>query len=211
MPAQHSSDAAVDILRVCRDGIRFQYYGQLQLPRYGRSVPTAALPSLDVWVQVATPPPNRVDGAPWQQGMLRQDGEPWRQDQLAIVARGGNGWQQHGVGWPYDTPALGRPPLENTILHQQISVPFGWMLDVRFPAEGEIDQVCFLSQPYEVGKEPLSGRRVGVNYFGTFTLPWTREVDVDDWVAVSFERFAENRTSVDYIAPVTPGNLFTPS
>jgi hypothetical protein len=211
MPAQHSSDAAIDILRVCRDGIRFQYFGQLQLPRYQRTPPSAALPALDVWVQAAAPPPARVDGTPWQQNMLRQDGEPWPQRQLAVVAKGGNGWQTHGVRWPDDTPALAAPPLAQTILCQQISVPFGWMLDVRFPANGEVDQVSFLSQPYEVDQEPLWGRRVGVNYFGTFTLRWTRDVAVDDWIAISFERFAENRRSVDYIAPVTPGNLFSPS
>jgi hypothetical protein len=97
--------------------------------------------------------------------------------------------------------------LDTIVLHQRISVPFGWRLDVQFPLKEDIDPAGFLAQPYVDG-EPLWGLRVGVNYFGRYTLGWTRELDVDDWVAFSFERFAPDRTSVEYIAQVTDGYLF---
>jgi hypothetical protein len=145
--------------------------------------------------------------------MQRGDGTPWPAGQLATLALGGNAWKQYGVTWPQNIRPLGRPTLRSTILNQRITVPFGWRLDALFPQEQEINQVCFLSEPYprqQQDGDPLWGRRVGVNYCGCFTLGWTRITDlqVNDWVAISFEGFAPNRQSADYIAQVNEGFLF---
>jgi hypothetical protein len=213
MPTTALSDFAVDVMQVRRDGIRFRFYGQLHdLYERGDPVPRRnERPPLRMWVMAASPPPQRGDGTDWGDAMLRKDGTEFQQADVTAIIGGGNLWKEHGLSWGPGVRPLREPAADTVILHQSISVPFGWGLEVDFPDGNDIDQVGFRSEPYPRGDQ-LVGRTARLNHYGEFTLPWTsRPIETNRWVAISFERFDRGRRSKDYIAQVTPGFLFRPT
>jgi hypothetical protein len=214
-----SSDAALELLRVCRDGIRFRLGAELHLPgqNYKRPrPPDQPLPVKTVWITAASPPPTR-DGLPWEWGLLLKDsGAGGSTREFRPTGRGSeesDEWRERGVDWVEDIPQLDEPQPATIVLNQALLVPFEWEREMTF--EATPDRLGFLSkrykQPYEY-QEGSTALTVGVSYYGEFTLPWSRGLTPGDWVAISLDdRFTPpGRTSVDFIAQVNACNLFAP-
>jgi hypothetical protein len=209
-----SSDGLIDVLRVGRDGIRFRFAAQLHLPGYPNDhPPAAALPTLYQWVQGASPPPARA-GNPWQDGIrVYDDTENGRA--FALSSRGqslDDAWQRRGVFWLEGIPNLDPPKPETIVLDEQLDVPFRWAMEV--PITEDPDPRGFLSIPYPYPPLEQAGTitYVGVDYFGEYTLAWTRLLEPGEWVAISFDRFQPpDRPSADYLAQIEDVNLFAPT
>jgi hypothetical protein len=212
MPADHSSDAAIDVLRVCRDGIRFRFALELHVPRFHpEGPPGKALPTRYQWIQAASPPPTR-DGAPWEDGIRINDGT--REDRAfrPTDPGGDDAWRQYGVFCEEGAPSLDRPKPDTIVLHQRLAVPFEWARKIPFHQKG-VRLKGFLSVPYPLelpDDDVVDGVvYVGVNYFGEYTLAWTRPLKQGAWVAISFDDFhPPERGSADYIVQVENYWLF---
>jgi hypothetical protein len=210
MPPQASKDGLIDVLRVGRDGVRFRFAAQLHLSEYGRTGPPAtALPTLYQRIQ-ATSQPTRV-GGPWQDGIRVNDGtENGRPFTLREGRSLDDAWQRRGVFWLEGIPNLDLPEPDTIILDEQIELPFRWAMEV--PIIDYVDPRGFLSIPYPQPEQTDTITYVGVNYFGEYTLAWTRPLQPGDWVAISFDRFQPpDRSSADYLAQVEDVNLFAPT
>jgi hypothetical protein len=113
-----------------------------------------------------------------------------------------------GISWVEGIPSLDKPPPETVILDQALAVQFEWSREMKF--NDEPDPLGFLSipypQPYDYDPKLTS---VGVNYYGEYTLPWSKPLSPGAWVAISFERFENpERQSADFITQVQDCNLF---
>jgi hypothetical protein len=209
------SDAAIEVLKVGRDGIRFRFGAELRLPgeKYEPPRPPSdALPVKRFWVTAASPPPTR-DGLPWESGLLLNDptaqGAPTAFQPTGRSQGGTEKWQLYGVNWDEGILPLDEPPPGTIVLNQALLVPFEWereMVVNRNP-----DPLGFLSIAYEQPDEKAESTSVGVNYYGEYTLPWSKRLNPGDWVAISFDRFTPpERKSADFITQVQPCNLFSP-
>jgi hypothetical protein len=192
---QPVSDAVLDVKRVCRDGIRFRYGAQLDLPAYSRLRPVLgdkqSLPTLYRLIQAASPPPNRpnkpLDNRLWEDGLVVNNKEPFNPN--------GNNWTPGQVSAQPGIPSLGPPKPYTIVLDKWLTLPV-WRGQMPL-REGP--QLGFPS----VGYLQLKGDKVGVNYCGKYTCDWDRQLKVGDWVAISFDRFwPQERDSVDYIVQV---------
>ncbi|MGR6964341.1 hypothetical protein ACU610_07785 [Geodermatophilus sp. URMC 61] len=206
-----SSDAAIEVIKVGRDGIRFRFGAELHIPEHPSWVPPRppdeALPAQydRFWVTATSPPPTR-DGKPWEWGLMVAD--PGQDPPPAFDPTVDGEWQRHGITWVDGIPLLDTPPLDSVILDQALHVPFEWGREMTF--EEKPDPLGFLSvpykQPYEYDPTYVS---VGVNYYGEYTLPWRTPLAPGAWVAVSFDRFRPpERKSADFITQVRDCNLF---
>lgn len=207
-----SSDAAIEVITVCRDGIRFRFGAELHLPEQPGYTPPRppedALPALyDKYRITAASPPPRRNGGPWQKGLyVAHESRPaFDPDSSAETVSGQ--WQQHGITWDDPIPPLDQPPLETIVLDQALPVQFEWKRTMTF--EKAPDPLGFLSVPY---KQPYDYdpeyKSVGVNYYGEYTLAWNKPLSPGAWVAISFDRFERpDRESADYITQVQDCNL----
>ena len=212
-----SSDAIIDVLRIGCDGIRFRFAAQLHLPSFGRDrPPEQALTTLyGVWIQAASPPPDRTSDAgaiPWEQGIWVGDGSQAGLPFTAPTLGPGqdNRWKQLGVSLDEDIAALGTPDPATIVLDQGLTVPFEWGREIAF--RDEVDPLGFLSVRYPQPTMTGPVTNVGVNYYGEYTLAWRRRLQPGDWVALSFDRFGPpERKSADFITQVEDRNLFAPT
>lgn len=220
--SQSSSDAAMQIVKVGRDGIRFCFGAELHLPEQPGQPPydpprppNQALPAEyeRFWVTAASPPPNR-DGLPWEWGLLLNDPDagdsPPPFHPPSAGSEENEKWQRWGITWSEGIPSLDKPPPETIVLDQALAVRFEWEREMTF--NDAPDPLGFLSvpykQPYEYGPGLTS---VGVNYYGEYTLPWSKPLPHGAWVAISFDRFwPPDRPSADFITRVRDCNLFHP-
>jgi len=213
-----SSDAVIDVLRVGCDGIRFRFAAQLHLPMFHpEGPPKQALPTLHgVWIQAATPPPNRTSesgvSSSWEQGIRVQDGSEAGRPFAAptLDPAQDHRWKQQGVFCQKGIPALGEPDRDKIVLDQGLTVPFEWGREIPF--RDEVDPMGFLSVRYPQPRTKVGEvTYVGVNYYGEYTLPWNQPLQPGTWVSISFDQFRPpNRTSADYITQVENRNLFAP-
>jgi len=197
-----SRDAAINVIRVCRDGISFAIGKPLRLPAYDGGEPPAAPveePPGDLGrcrIVAASPPPTRAE-QPWEFGVLVDGGQF---DPTSSRARVRDAWRQ-GVGWLDPIPDLDVPPGDTVVLDVDLPLKFDPTREMTFSEEPE--QTGFLSagykQPYEF-TPPFHD--VGVNFYGEFTHRWTTELEPGAWVAMSLENFEPGRSSVDYLVQV---------
>ena len=181
------SDAAVEILHVCRHSLRFAFGAPLGYPYAAAQFPRDnPPPALFRRVQVAWPPPDR-DGQPWQTG-LRIDDEPFEPD--GAPERLDGVWAQDGAS-AFDQPESG-----TIVLDRWFSVP-RTRQTMTFP--GPDRDFTILSVPY--WKAPETAQ---VDYFTTCRLDFTRVLDEKEhgiWIAISFDAFwPPERDSADVIA-----------
>lgn len=208
--SRSSSDAAVEIVQVGRDGIEFHFGAELHLPHIAGRPPAEApaAGSHEFRITAVSPPPTR-DGQTWESGLLLPDPNapeewiPFNPDATAPVR-----WQDVGVGWVHGIPALDPPAPETIILRQDLSAPFEWGREMTFLKTP--DPRGFLSvsydQPFDYDPDLTS---VGVNYYGEYTLPWRRPLEPGDWIAFGFDDFTPpERQSADFIAQIEDVYLF---
>ncbi|SRR6266545_1615015 len=199
MSYQTTSDLGVEVLIAARDGIRLRLVSNLHLGDVGP--PDYPLPARPQSLQVASPPPERVDGRRWFEPIRDLNGRPLFADEADADA-----WKQ-GVRFSDDITPLGPPTLETIVLDQQVMLAFQWGREVHYAADGGHYQTGFVSGPYQ---QPDPGQPVGANYFGEFELAWRHELEPDAWAAISFERFEPGRRSVEFLTRVSIDWLFRP-
>jgi hypothetical protein len=188
---QPVSDAAVEILGVCRHSLRFSFGAPLDYPyTAARPADDNPPPVLFRRVQVSSPPPPR-DGAPWTTGLMTNGGDldpsSPPADLGAVRAREG-------------AVALDMPEPETIVLDWWFSVPRA-RETMTFP--GTDGDRYFLSVPYWTPATTGSVTR-DVAYFATHRLKWA-QTPASEWIAVSFDGFfPPERDSADLIAKLGP-------
>lgn len=215
----HSTkDAAIEVIRVGRDGIRFRFGAELHLPEGPDDPPydpprppgesLQAEPSR--WrITAASPPPTR-DSQHWAWGLTLGAGGGESPVAFDPVGVGGPDWRTVGIGWTEVIPALDEPAAETIVLDKELPLAFEWGREMTF--RNEPDPLGFLSvwyrQPFEY-EPPLTS--VGVNFYGEFTLAWRRPLSPGDWVALSADGFKPaDRDSADFITQVEDCNVLNP-
>jgi hypothetical protein len=225
MPGQATSDAALDLHRVCLHGIQFTYAIDLYLRRYDRQPPTTEPPPRFQRIQVARRPPDRassVVGRAWYDSIYTDPND----DKATLeVALGDGSWKRQDRFYLPDLfslyqegiASLGVPAADTIILDKQLTIPFvhslaapegeapavqpGMFMAIGPPSSR--DRLGFLSVPYP---QPDPGQ-YEVNFKGTFTCQWKPGLDPelreDEWVAISFDQFTPpERSSADYLAQI---------
>ena len=204
--SRSTRDAAIDLIRVCRDGIQIVIGSKLQLPSADGGEPP--LPAAGggpgqqerCRIVAASPPPTRA-GQPWTWGILVAGSEPPTPIDPASARTETSGTWRQGVDWIDPIPDLDTPVGDAIVLDEQRDLNLDPDRTMTFKEDPE--QFGFLSvrypQPYEL-TPPL--HTVGVRFSGEFTLRWRRPLAPGDWVAISLENFAPGRESADYLAQV---------
>lgn len=196
---QPISDAAVELLGVCRHALRFAFGAPLDYPyaaaRLAKDNPP---PALFRRVQAASPPPTR-DGVPWEAGLVTSSGPFDPQKPPA---------QLRDVRAQEGAVALDVPDPETIVLDWWFSVPRA-RETMTFP--GSDRDRCFLSVRYWSPPRPYADTATKqVEYFATHRLPWAKPPR-DSWIAVSFDAFwPAERDSADLIAPLGGCDAFCP-
>lgn len=201
-----SSDAVMDPVRACRHSLQFRLGVQFRLPDRAPPSLESLLPARYLRIQVASPPPRRIDGSRWQDGLrVHDDTENGREFDASDPT-----WKQSGV-FPLEGIApLDQPPPETLVLDQWLAVravpPTAALTNTftlmasSLPSVGTTNH--FLSVPYPA--PVVDGKQLevaGVTYYCQEVLPLTR--GAKDWIAVSFDRFwPPERASADYIIAV---------
>ena len=151
---------------------------------------------------MASPPPARVDGTPWDDGLVVAGGGPF--DRAAPPT-------DRKVD-PLDGVApLGLPDPETIVLDRWLAVPAvppTRALTRTFEigtADPSIRPLSFLSVPYPDAS--IDGTRLavaGVDYYFEGTIEFDRPA-TDEWIAVSLDRFfPPERASAELIVRVQP-------
>ena len=193
-------DGAVDFLGAGRDHLTFRFGLQWREPLLSAPPPDSLLPARYIRIQAASPPPGRVDGTRWDDGLVVTGGgrfdrakppADWRVDPLDGVA------------------PLRQPDPATIVLDRWLAVPAvppARALTRTFeigPADPSISPLSFLSAPYPDAS--IDGKRlavVGVAYYYEGTITFDREAE-DEWIAVSLERFfPPERASAELIVRV---------
>jgi len=207
-PDSHAgSDAFMSVQHVCRDGIRFWLGLQWRAP----GSPMKPLVARYLRISVASPPPRRVGGADWQEGLrVRGNTKNGRQ-----FDEEDDSWKRQGVFQLEGTPALDQPAPDTILLDRWLAVPAVRTGPEADPAASTFTFTArpnprmFLSVPYPQPPIGQSGvASVPVCYAGLYALRWTRPLDPRAFVAISLDRFwPPERDSADYIAQVEDREL----
>jgi hypothetical protein len=199
------SDAVIDQVRVDPRGIRFrlgvEFYQPDQVPPS-----ESLLPARYLRIQAASPPPDRIDGSRWQDGLRVYNGT---KNGRAFDASDPT-WKQSGVFPLEGISPLDQPPPSTLVLDQWLTVPVvppTAALTTTFtltpPKLGSVEPTNhFISVAYPMligdGQGPEVAR---VAYYREVVLGLTGEAK--DWIALSFSRFyPRERQSADYIIAV---------
>jgi hypothetical protein len=203
-----SSDAAFQILCVCRDGIRFRF-GKVQEVKGNKALEEPVLPCVVQWLTAASPPPLR-DGFPWQDGLRLNDPSPEGEYPAFQLVPGDLDpqWRKVGVYWDKDIAPLDMPCPHTLVLDQGIVVQRADDNPGVLQFTAEPDPLAFLSTEYD---QPLPAAALPADvrwrYYGEFELPWKRHLSPGDYVALSTEGFEFGRGSADVIMQVRQCNL----
>jgi hypothetical protein len=195
------SDAVFDFLRVCAHDVLFIL--GVRPPAASQGARPERLRALYTRVQVASPPPRRVDNLPWEFGIRVNDpreleGRPF--DPAAADAS----WKQQGVFQVKGVPSLDQPDPGDILVDTWLTVSAAKedLTTLRF-TKG-LDQRGFLSAWYPQPELDERGEAlVPVDYYGKYHLRWPRTLPRNSWLAISFDRFwPPERESVEYVAQV---------
>ena len=193
---QNGSDIGIWIGAVARDGIRLEiarlpYAASVADPsRLGRVEATEE--SRHRWIQVASPPPPRVDGRPWYEAFqLNNPALPnWLQPASSTDSLVGS-------------PKLARPSSESIVLDQQVILDADqgrWVECVRAEAG---DPLGFAANYY-----PLPESSVEATAYIQCKLAWKNTLQLGAWIALSFDGFDPNAASTAFLAKVIEERLF---
>lgn len=196
---QAGSDAVFDFLRVCRHGSRLKF--GVRPPSGSRAAPERRLRALYTRIQAASPPPTR-DGLDWWFGIRLNNGT--ENGQPLGATDGDHSWRGQGVFHVEDIPSLDQPDPGTIVLDRWLAVPAAQASPTTFAFTNKVDQVGFLSASYPQPRvEDGAVTLVAVDYYGVYDIRWSRELPLNSWVAISFDRFfPPERNSVEFLAPV---------
>jgi hypothetical protein len=155
---------------------------------------------------VASPPPDRVDGSQWYEGLQVYDDDGDREFDPHAAWKPSSVLPREGIS------PFGQPPPEKIVLDQWVGVPAvlpTTALTTAFtliaPDKSDVPSNHFLSIPYP--RPTIDGvelKVTGVNYHTERELDF-RPRHVGAWIAVSFDRFwPPDRASADYVVAVEP-------
>jgi len=195
----------LDFLSAGREQLTFRVGLQFRDPLQPPPPPGSVLPFRYIRVQVASPPPQRVDGTRWMDGLRDSRGNPFDPD---------NPPEDGEVSALQGIAPLGQADPATIVLDRWLAVaavPPRQALTRTFillgtpnPPEGPLS---FLSVPYP--DPSINGTRLteaGVAYYRAGAhFAFDRSVDAadGDYVAVSLDRFfPAERASADYIVRV---------
>ena len=201
-----SSDGVMDPVRACPHKLAFRLGVEFRIANRTPPPPESLLDARYFRVQVASPPPARVDGSDWQCGLRVIDGtDNGRKFEVTDQS-----WKNSGVFPLGGVSSLGRPGPDTLVLDRWLAVPAvrsaaapARTFILTAPDEPSIGPTdYFLSAPYP--QPAIAGKRLslaGVNYYDEWELDLTG--DVTEWIAISLDAFwPPERFSVDYIVAV---------
>jgi hypothetical protein len=196
-----SKDGVLEALSADPERLRFRLGVQFRDLVWPAPPQGSLLPARYVRIQVASPPPRRVDGSEWEEGLRLSSGAAFDPRNPPADGRVS---PLHGIA------PLGQPRPKTIVLDRLLAVPAvppTQALTRTFtlaPPDPKSQPISFLSVPYpapSIDGTPL--RVAGVTYYAEDELAFDRPVDrpVDgDWIAVSLDRFfPPERDSADYI------------
>jgi hypothetical protein len=116
------------------------------------------------------------------------------------VAVGDDSWANTACSGQGNS-SLDQPAPGDIVLDRWLTVP-GHRTTLEF--NGNVDHLGFLSASYPQPKLNERGvAQVPVDYYRQDDIPWLRDLPVNSWVAISFDRFwPPERESVEYIAQI---------
>jgi hypothetical protein len=203
---QGSSDAVLEPVRVCRHKLAFRLGVEFRIANRTPPPPESLLDARYFRLQVASPPPGRVDGSDWWCGLRVIDGTGNGRE----FTKADSSWRDTGVFPLGGISSLGQPQPDTLVLDRWLAVPAvrpstapATTFILTAPDEPSIGPTnYFLSAPYP--PPAIAGKRLslaGVNYYGEWDLPLTGAVT--EWIAISLDVFSPpDRFSVDYIVAV---------
>ena len=198
-----SPDGAVDFLGAGPNHLTFRFGLQWREPVRSARPPDGLLPARYIRIQAASPPPERVDGTQWDDGLVVPGGGRFSRTSPSPTDAKVD---------PLDGVApLGQPDPTTIVLDRWLAVPAlpsSRALTRTFEigtADPTIRPLSFLSAPYPDAS--IDGKRlavVGVDYYYEGRIKFDRPAQ-DEWIAVSLERFfPPERASAEFIVRVPP-------
>jgi hypothetical protein len=191
MSWQNGSDIGIQILSVARDGIRLELvrlpYAVVDENEFTLVPVVATDQSRRRWLQVASPPPPRVDGRPWN--------EAYNQASKSQIGS--------STGAYAGPLKLGRPPLESLVLDQQVELESERGRTIEFVREEPGNPLGFAANEYPLPEGPIDA-----NAYIQCQLAWKHTLQVGAWIAISFDRFDPNAPSAAFLAEVANKWLF---
>jgi hypothetical protein len=207
MSSQASSDAVLEPVQAYRGSLRFRLGITFRRPLQTGAAPDP-LPARYLRIQVASPPPRRIDGTDWSAGLRVDDGSengsPF--DPEKPLPAGARVFPLEGLA------PFGQPAPESIVLDRWLAVPavprtsaLTRTFELADPGPGGAGPTnSFLSVRYPVPS--LGGEKLdmaGVAYYCQDELDFDRQAE-HPWLAISLDRFwPPERASADYIVAVT--------
>jgi hypothetical protein len=200
-----AGDAVLDPVRAFPRGLQFRLGIEFRFSDRPPPPPESLLPARYLRIQVASPPPDRVDGSPWYNGLrVYDDGSDREFDPNAS-------WKRSTVFPQEGISPFGQPLPETIVFDQWVRVPAvppTAALTTAFaliaPDRPDVPSNHFLSVPYPLPTiDGVELEVAGVNYYTEGVLDFTR--DVDACIAFSLDQFRPpTRASADYVVAVEP-------
>jgi hypothetical protein len=201
-------DVVLDPVRAFPRRLQYQLGIEFRFPDRPPSPPDSLLPARYFRIQVASPPPNRVDGSRWFEGLRVYDDDGGDREFNPNAP-----WKPSCVFPLEGISPFGQPPPKTIVFDQWVGVPavppteaLTTAFTLIVPDKPDVPSNHFLSIPYPRPTIDGVGLTVtGVNYQTEGVLDFTH--DVGRWIAVSFDRFwPPERASADYIVAVPSDN-----
>jgi hypothetical protein len=203
-------DVVLDPVQAFPRRLQYQLGIEFRIPDRPPTSPDLLLPARYLRIQVASPPPRRVDDSRWFEGLRVYDDDggdrefdpdaPWKQSTVLPL---------EGIS------PFGQPPPGTIVCDQWVGVPavppteaLTTAFTLIAPDKPDVPSNHFLSVPYP--RPTIDGVELevaGVNYYTEGVLDFPQPQKVGAWIAVSFDRFwPPERASADYIVAVPRDN-----
>ena len=206
-----AGDLVMDPVRAFPTRLEFRLGIEFRFPDSPPPPSDSLLPARYLRIQVASPPPDRVDRSRWFEGLRVHDDEGGDREFDPHVP-----WKQSIVLPRVGISPFGQPPPKAIVFDEWVCVPavpataaLTTAFTVIGPDKPDVPSNHFLSIPYP--RPTIDGVELsvtGVKYHTVGVLHFTREVVAEPefqqaWIAVSFDQFApEERASADYVVAV---------
>jgi hypothetical protein len=197
---QAGGDAVFDFLRVCPHDVLFDF--GVRPPPPSQDPRPERLRALYIRIQVASPPPPRVGAFPWEFGIRINDAV--EEGRPLDPAAPDPSWKQKGVFQVQGIPSLDQPDPGDILVDKWLTVCSAKDKPTTVRFTKDVDKRGFLSAWYPQPDLDATGKAdVEVEYYGNYRIPWPKDLPLNSWLAISFDRFSPpERESVEYIAQV---------